>query len=66
MVIGMSVVFSFLVILVFVTKLLSAIVKRFFPEKEAPVKAKAPRIIGGSADAEIALAIAAAAAQSER
>lgn len=66
MVIGMAVVFSFLVILIFVTKILSAVVTRYFPEKEVPVKASAPRIIGGSADAEIALAIAAAAAQSKR
>ncbi len=66
MVIGMTVVFSFLVILIFVTKILSAVVSRYFPEKEVAVKAPAPRIIGGSAHAEIALAIAAAAAQSKR
>ena len=66
MVTGMAVVFTFLVILVFVTKLLSAVVTKYFPEKEAPVKATAPRTVGGSADAEIALAIAAAAAQTKR
>lgn len=66
MVTGMAVVFAFLIILVFVTKILSAVVGRFFPEKEVPVKATAPRIIGGSADAEIAVAIAAAAAHSKR
>ncbi|MCF7934108.1 MAG: OadG family protein [Spirochaetia bacterium] len=66
MVTGMAVVFSFLVILVFITKILSAVVTRFFPEKEIPVRAAAPRIVGGSADAEIAAVIAAAAAHAKR
>jgi oxaloacetate decarboxylase gamma subunit len=66
MVIGMAVVFAFLIILVFVTKILSAVVTKYFPEKEIPIKTVAPRIIGGSADAEIAAAIAAATAHSQR
>lgn len=66
MVIGMAVVFSFLVILVFVTKILSAVVSKYFPEKEVPVKATVSRAAVGSADAEIAVAIAAAAAFAKR
>ncbi len=61
MVTGMTVVFSFLVILVIVTKILSAVVHKYFPGKEVPVKAAVSRIVGGSADAEIAAVIAAAA-----
>ena len=54
-IIGMMVVFIILILLVFVMKLLSAVVFRFFPEPEEPA---APQISGGSA--EIAVAIAAA------
>ena len=54
-IIGMLVVFSILVLLVFVMKLLSAIVFRFFPEPEEPVK---PQQSAGNV--EIAVAVAAA------
>jgi len=57
-IIGMSVVFIILILLVFVMKLLSVIVFRFFPEKEEPA---APQISGAAA--EIAVVIAAAYAQ---
>lgn len=60
MVTGMSVVFAFLVILVYVSKLLSAIVCKYFPEKEVPVKKTPVRPAAGNAEAEIAAAIAAA------
>ena len=75
MVTGMSVVFVFLIILVYVTKLLSVVVTKFFPEKEEPVKntAKPAAAAAGlqtppsiSADAEIAAAIAAAAFHARR
>ena len=73
MVTGMAVVFVFLVILVYVTKLLSAVVTKFFPEKEEPVKNTAKPAAAGlqtppsiSADAEIAAAIAAAAFHARR
>ena len=56
-VIGMSVVFLFLILLVFVMKLLSFVVHKYFPEKEVLVPAAA-----GAGNAEIAAAIAAAAA----
>ena len=59
-IIGMTVVFIILILLVFVMKLLSAIVFRFFPEKEEPA---APQLSGG--EAEIAAAIAAAFAQKQ-
>jgi oxaloacetate decarboxylase gamma subunit len=59
MVIGMGVVFTFLVLLVFVTQSLSAIIRKFFPEKEKPA-ATAKRPAAGSQDAEIAAAAAAA------
>ena len=57
-IIGMSVVFIILLLLVYVMKLLSFVVFRFFPEKEEPA---APRVSGG--EAEIAAVIAAAYAQ---
>lgn len=75
MVVGMAVVFSFLIILVFSTKLLSSFINKFFPEKEKVVK-KRTQPAGGptpsgtagasSSDAEIAAAVAAAAAYSKR
>ena len=54
-IIGMLVVFSILLLLVFVMKLLSAIVFRFFPEPEEP---STPQVSSGNP--EIAVAIAAA------
>jgi len=51
----MLVVFSILLLLVFVMKLLSAIVFRFFPEPEEP---STPQVSSGNP--EIAVAIAAA------
>lgn len=64
MVVGMAVVVAFLIILVFSTKSLSAIINKYFPEKEIPVK-KRPQSTGRSADAEIAAAVAAATAYSQ-
>jgi len=54
-VIGMLVVFSILILLVFTMKLLSAVVFRFFPEPEVPVQAQQ-----SAGNIEIAVAIAAA------
>lgn len=54
-IIGMLVVFLILILLVFVMKLLSAVVFRFFPEPEEPVQ---PQQSAGNV--EIAVAIAAA------
>ena len=54
MVVGMAVVFSFLILLVISMSVLSAVVQKFFPEKEE--EAPAP----SSAQAEIAAAIAVA------
>jgi sodium pump decarboxylase gamma subunit len=65
MVTGMAVVFVFLVILVFSTKTLSAVVTKYFTEKEKPVKRR-PQTGGGTAEAEIAAAVAAVAAYSQR
>lgn len=64
MIVGMVVVVAFLVILVFSTKSLSAIIHKYFPEKVIPVK-KRPQAAGRSADAEIAAAVAAATAYSQ-
>jgi len=70
LVIGMGVVFLFLTLLVFTTKLLSFIVNRYFPQKvsTAPVK-RASSPVTSSADgkgAEVAAAIAAALSLSKR
>ncbi len=54
-IIGMLVVFLILILLVFVMKLLSAVVFRFFPEPEEPIQ---PQQSAGNV--EIAVAIAAA------
>lgn len=62
MIIGMSVVFLFLTLLVFVMGLLAGICRKFFPEIEEPAAKKTA--VGGS-DAEIAVAIAAANAYSK-
>jgi oxaloacetate decarboxylase gamma subunit len=64
MVVGMAVVVAFLVILVFSTKSLSAVITKYFPEKEIIVK-KRPGAAGRSSDAEIAAAVAAATAYSQ-
>jgi len=73
MVTGMAVVFSFLVILIFITKLLSMVVLKYFPEKVVPIKPTPPAIqaigsapAGAHDGAEIAAAIAAAAAYAKR
>jgi oxaloacetate decarboxylase (Na+ extruding) subunit gamma len=58
MVVGMAVVFSLLVLLVYVMKLLSFVVQRYFPDKEEVIKPKTQ----GAGEAEIMAAIAAAAA----
>jgi oxaloacetate decarboxylase gamma subunit len=55
--VGMLVVFSFLALLVICSRLMSAVVMKFFPEAEEPV-AKVRRV-AGSADADVAVAIAA-------
>jgi oxaloacetate decarboxylase gamma subunit len=67
---GMGVVFLFLTLLVFTTKLLSLLVKKYLPEKtpivaKRPVSASAAPAIDTSG-AEIAAAIAAAVAHSKR
>ncbi len=71
LVLGMSIVFVFLTILVFTTKTVSKIVRKFEKKKPAaqaapaaPVAAAAPAAISAS-EAEIALAIAAAMAKSK-
>ncbi len=55
-IIGMSVVFLFLTLLVVSTNVMSKIVLKFFPEPEKPA---APAVRKSSADADIAIAIAA-------
>jgi oxaloacetate decarboxylase (Na+ extruding) subunit gamma len=71
---GMAVVFSFLVILIYVTKFISTIVLKYFPEKPLPVKlaaqaahpvqsAKPAAAVHDGKQNEIAAAIAAAAFQ---
>lgn len=70
LVLGMGVVFLFLTLLVFTTKLLSFLVKKYLPEK-MPTVAKRHVSASGSpvadtAGAEIAAAIAAAVAHSKR
>ena len=67
---GMGVVFLFLTLLVFSTKLLSFFVKKYLPEK-VPIATKRPVSISSlptadTAGAEIAAAITAAIAQSKR
>ncbi|MCF7953705.1 MAG: OadG family protein [Spirochaetales bacterium] len=64
MLIGMAVVFTFLILLVLVMKVLSAFVQKYFPEKEKPVAAARPA--ASNKDAEIAAAAAAAASFSRR
>ena len=63
---GMAIVFVFLTILVFTTKSVSKIVRKF--EKKVPAAQTAPQAVtapaGSSDDAEIAVAIAAALAKS--
>jgi len=73
MITGMAVVFAFLVILIFITKLLSVVVLKYFPEKEVPLKPTPPAAqaigsapVGAHDGAEIAAAIAAAAAYAKR
>ncbi len=56
-VVGMLVVFCFLALLVVFSRLMSAIIVKFFPEAEEP---ETPvRRTAGSADADVAVAIAA-------
>ncbi|MFI4912476.1 MAG: OadG family protein [Sedimentisphaeraceae bacterium JB056] len=60
MVVGMGVVFSFLVLMVIVMQVNAAVITRFFPEKEEPVQ----QASGAGGDrAKIAAAIAIARAQ---
>jgi len=61
--VGMSTVFLFLVILIVGMKVMSAIVVRFFPESEAPLKSVST---GSGAGVEIAIAIAAAKTYSKK
>ena len=64
---GMAIVFVFLTILVFTTKSMSKIVKKF--EKKAPAAQSTAQVVSGPAgasdEAEIAVAIAAALAKSK-
>lgn len=55
-IVGMLVVFLFLTLLVVSTNAMSRIVLKFFPEPEKPA---APAVRKSSADAEVAVAIAA-------
>lgn len=57
MIVGMAVVFVLLLLLVYVMKLLSFVVNRYFPEKEEAVK---PAQQTGEADLMAAVAAAAA------
>ncbi len=68
LVIGMGVVFLFLTLLVFTTKLLSFIVNRYFPQKvsTAPVKRASSSASTEGKGAEVAAAIAAALSLSKR
>ena len=70
MLLGMGVVFVFLVLLVFTTKLLSFLVRRYLPEKPQVISnASSTPLVGASAEAEgaqIAAAITAAVAQSSK
>lgn len=61
-IVGMSVVFLFLALLVISTNVMSKIVLKFFPEPEKPA---APAVRKSSADAEIAVAIAAVKAHTQ-
>lgn len=61
MVIGMGVVFCFLILLVFVMQIMSAIITNYFPEKEQPVAQSAS---AGNDKARIAAAIAIAMSKS--
>ena len=61
MVIGMGAVFCFLILLVYVMQIMSAIIIRYFPEKEQPVAQTAS---AGSDRARIAAAIAIAMSKS--
>ncbi len=57
MIVGMLVVFSFLVILVFAMKLMSFVINKWFPEREEPAH---PARKSASRETEIAVAVAAA------
>ncbi len=61
-IVGMSVVFLFLALLVVITTNMSRLVLKFFPEKEKPA---APAVRRSSADEEIAVAIAAVKAHTQ-
>ena len=62
-IVGMLVVFLFLTLLVASTTVMSKIVLKFFPEPEKPA---APAVRRSSADAEIAVAIAAVKAHTKQ
>lgn len=64
MVLGMAVVFTFLVILVVVTKLMSALVKKFSKPEVATVPQR--KISNNNEDAQIAIALAAAVSHQKR
>ena len=67
-IVGMSVVFLFLTLLVISTTAMSKIVTKFFPEQEkpaAPAVRKSSTPANASADAEIAAVIAAVKAQTK-
>lgn len=57
---GMGIVFVFLVILIYSSKLTSFLITKFFPVKEAPVQASKSAGSNNANDVEVAIAIAVA------
>jgi oxaloacetate decarboxylase gamma subunit len=71
MLLGMGVVFVFLTLLVFLTKLLSLMVRKYLPEKTSVAPPRQPAVatapsVANSASAEVAAAITAAVAKSKQ
>ncbi len=66
MLLGMGVVFVFLTLLVFTTKLLSTLVIKFMPEQSVAQRPASVPSVTTSTDTEIAAAITAAVAHSKR
>lgn len=60
MIYGMGTVFVFLAILVFITTLMSTLIQRFFPEKEAPVVPTTQAPVASQKDEQLVAVISAA------